>query len=126
VVETGSAAAIFAAPAHPYTRGLLACIPVPGRTRRGERLGTIPGMVPSLIGKTQGCTFAGRCAYAIDACRQSDIRLEPVRCRSASRALHPPQGDRRHGGAESGRGGIMSLAEPYRRERRTSRRCWRP
>ena len=62
VVETGTAAAIFAAPAHPYTRGLLACIPVPGRTRRGERLGTIPGMVPSLIGETQGCNFAGRCA----------------------------------------------------------------
>ena len=78
VVETGSAAAIFAAPAHPYTRGLLACIPVPGRTRRGERLGTIPGMVPSLIGKTQGCTFAGRCAHAIDACRQSEIPLEPA------------------------------------------------
>src|SRR5262249_30263784 len=78
VVETGPAAAIFSGPAHPYTRGLLACIPVPGRTRRGERLGTIPGMVPSLIGKTQGCAFAGRCAYAIDACRRSDIPLEPA------------------------------------------------
>src|SRR5262245_53160122 len=78
VVEIGSAAAIFAAPAHPYTRGLLACIPVPGRTRRGERLGTIPGMVPSLIGKTQGCSFAGRCPYAIDACRRADVLLEPA------------------------------------------------
>ena len=58
VVETGTAGAIFAAPAHPYTRGLLACIPVPGRTRRGAPLGTIPGMVPSLIGETKGCSFA--------------------------------------------------------------------
>ena len=53
VVETGTAAAIFAAPAHPYTRGLLACIPVPGRTQRGEPLGTIPGMVPSLSASMQ-------------------------------------------------------------------------
>jgi peptide/nickel transport system ATP-binding protein len=78
VMETGSAASIFATPAHPYTRGLLACIPVPGRTRRGEPLGTIPGMVPSLIGRTQGCAFAGRCPYAIDACRRSEIPLQPV------------------------------------------------
>ncbi len=79
VVEAGSAAAIFAAPAHPYTQGLIACIPVPGRTRRGERLGTIPGMVPSLVGRMQGCHFAGRCPYAIDACRGSDVPLEGVR-----------------------------------------------
>ena len=43
VVETGTAAAIFTAPAHPYTRGLLACIPVPGRTRRGEHARHHPG-----------------------------------------------------------------------------------
>ena len=57
------------APAHPYTQGLLACIPVPGRTRRGDPLGTIPGMVPSLVGETRGCHFAGRCPHAIDVCR---------------------------------------------------------
>ena len=127
VVETGSAAAIFAAPAHPYTRGLLACIPVPGRTRRGERLGTIPGMVPSLIGKTQGCTFAGRCA-ARDRCLPA-IRHPARACRrrSASRALHPPRGDRRHGGAKSGRGRIMSLArDPIGARGGPGRRCWRP
>src|SRR5207253_2153003 len=55
VVETGTAAAIFANPAHPYTRGLIACIPVPGKTKRGAPLGTIPGMVPSLVGTSAGC-----------------------------------------------------------------------
>jgi len=98
VMETGSAAAIFATPAHPYTRGLLACIPVPGRTRRGERLGTIPGMVPSLIGRMQGCAFAGRCPYAIDACRRSEIPLQAagagshlVRCIRHGEIPPPPQ-----------------------------------
>jgi peptide/nickel transport system ATP-binding protein len=76
VAEAGPAAAIYAAPAHPYTQGLLACIPVPGRTRRGDHLGTIPGLVPSLVGEMRGCHFAGRCPHAIDACRQAEIPLE--------------------------------------------------
>jgi peptide/nickel transport system ATP-binding protein len=78
VVEAGPAAAVFRTPAHPYTQGLLACIPVPGRTARGDRLGTIPGMVPSLIGETRGCAFAGRCPHVLDICRASAIPLEPV------------------------------------------------
>jgi peptide/nickel transport system ATP-binding protein len=79
VVETGTAAAIYSNPAHPYTRGLLACIPVPGRTQRGQPLGTIPGMVPSLVGEQTGCHFAGRCSYVIDACRRSAIPLDAAR-----------------------------------------------
>jgi peptide/nickel transport system ATP-binding protein len=78
VVETGTATEVFGAPRHPYTRGLLDCIPIPGKTKRGERLGTIPGMVPSLVGHMQGCHFAGRCNYAIDECRATAVPLETV------------------------------------------------
>jgi peptide/nickel transport system ATP-binding protein len=69
LVETGPTAELFAAPSHPYTRGLLECIPLPGKTARGAKLGTIAGIVPSLVGKVSGCTFRTRCAHASDACR---------------------------------------------------------
>jgi peptide/nickel transport system ATP-binding protein len=75
VVETGTAAEVFGAPRHPYTRGLLDCIPIPGKTKRGERLGTIPGMVPSLVGRIEGCHFASRCPHVIDECRAASIPL---------------------------------------------------
>ena len=69
-VEEGTAAQVFGAPRHPYTRGLLDCIPVPGRTARGALLGNIPGTVPSLIGDMQGCGFKARCAHASAQCAQ--------------------------------------------------------
>ena len=75
VVEKGSAREIFETPRHPYTRGLLRCIPVPGKTRPGEHLGSIPGIVPSLIGHMDGCAFRSRCDVAEVACA-SDV---PVR-----------------------------------------------
>ena len=68
IVETGTAKEIFAAPRHPYTRGLLACIPIPGRTRPGEELGAIPGIVPSLVGDLVGCSFRERCDRAHGLC----------------------------------------------------------
>ncbi len=71
LVETGSADDVFGKPLHPYTRGLLRCIPQPGKTERGAELGTIPGIVPSLIGDVQGCAFRTRCPHAIDACRDA-------------------------------------------------------
>ena len=75
VVEAGPAAAIFASPRHPYTVGLMGCIPVPGRTPPGGRLGTIAGVVPSLAGELQGCSFRDRCAHAQPAC----ARAVPIR-----------------------------------------------
>ena len=75
IVEQGTVKQIFDNPMHPYTRGLMRCIPVPGKTKPGEPLGSIPGMVPPLVGKFTGCRFAERCDHVTDACRQSDIEL---------------------------------------------------
>jgi peptide/nickel transport system ATP-binding protein len=69
VVETGNCEQIFNQPRHPYTRGLLRCIPVPGRTAPGGHLGIIPGTVPALTGVLQGCTFSERCDHVQPICR---------------------------------------------------------
>jgi len=70
IVATGPVDSLLAAPQHPYTRGLFDCIPVPGKTRPGERLGHIPGIVPSLVGDMPGCAFASRCPHAQPICRE--------------------------------------------------------
>jgi peptide/nickel transport system ATP-binding protein len=89
IVEEGTAKQIFENPLHPYTRGLMRCIPVPGRTKRGAPLGSIPGMVPSLIGDFTGCRFADRCELTNDVCRQSDVSLrDPNGTTQAYRCIH--------------------------------------
>jgi peptide/nickel transport system ATP-binding protein len=70
IVETAPVRDLFADPRHPYTRGLLDCIPRRGHTRPGSRLPSIPGVVPGLIGPVEGCVFANRCAAALPTCRQ--------------------------------------------------------
>ena len=69
-VEEASVEALFAAPRHPYTRGLMASIPAvpaPG-IAAPERLNEIPGTVPSLVRLPKGCAFAPRCALAVTRC----------------------------------------------------------
>lgn len=71
IIEEGPVADIFNDPRHPYTSGLLNCIPLPGKTVPGGKLGVIPGVVPSLIGDIEGCAFRDRCAFAQAECHQN-------------------------------------------------------
>ncbi len=75
IVETGTSRQLFASPMHPYTRGLISCIPHPGRTKRGSQLGAIPGMVPALIGNLEGCQFRNRCYLSEDGCSKFNYEL---------------------------------------------------
>lgn len=68
VVEEGTVEQIFRAPAHPYTRGLMASLPA--RARKGEPLPAIPGSVPDPARRPPGCPFHPRCALAIKRCRE--------------------------------------------------------
>jgi peptide/nickel transport system ATP-binding protein len=71
IVETAPVRDLFERPEHPYTQGLLECIPVPGKTAPGQMLRAIPGVVPSLIGGIRGCTFRNRCTRAGPDCEKS-------------------------------------------------------
>ena len=110
LVETGTAGQVFDAPMHPYTRGLLRCIPVPGRTERGGRLGTIPGIVPSLVGEVRGCPFRGRCPEAVEACAGEIPRRAAEGPAHAFLCVHPD--GRRDGHDETGQDASRTRGVP--------------
>jgi len=66
IVEYGSKDEIIFDPKHPYTKGLLACLPT--RDDHQERLYQIPGVMPSLLHLPSGCYFKDRCEFSDDAC----------------------------------------------------------
>ncbi len=69
LVEQGPARQVFDGPRHPYTVGLLRCIPRRGLRKDRNRLDTIPGFLPAPGQAMTGCVFAPRCALAQDRCR---------------------------------------------------------
>ena len=69
LVEEGPARQVFDDPRHPYTVGLLRCIPRRGQRKDNDRLDTIPGFLPAPGHAMTGCVFAPRCALAQDRCR---------------------------------------------------------
>jgi peptide/nickel transport system ATP-binding protein len=69
LVEQGPARAVFENPRHPYTVGLLRCIPRRGQRKDSDRLDTIPGFLPTPGAAITGCIFAPRCGLAQDICR---------------------------------------------------------
>jgi peptide/nickel transport system ATP-binding protein len=77
IVERGPKEAIFAAPEHPYTWGLLKSIPRLD-TPRDQELVPIPGRPPSLINRPSGCAFHPRCPYVREAHTKVDPTLEPI------------------------------------------------
>ena len=74
IIEEGDADEILDNPLHPYTRGLIGCIPLLGKEARDDgrppKLAEIPGVVPPLHLLGQGCSFADRCPLVHDRCHR--------------------------------------------------------
>jgi len=75
IVEEASIGTIFSAPAHPYTRALMECLP---RVEGTERLGAIAGVMPGLKAIPPGCRFHPRCPLAEPRCAIEEPKLRPV------------------------------------------------
>ena len=85
LVEEGSVRQIFTDPRHPYTRGLLDCLPSLGRDKRHAPLVPIPGQLEPALARPPGCGFAARC-----------VHVDRARCTSAPIPLRPRDGARGH------------------------------
>jgi peptide/nickel transport system ATP-binding protein len=76
LAEIGPTEAVIKSSLHPYTKGLISCIPS-GRKDAGL-LNTVPGTPPSLIHPPTGCKYHPRCPYVMNICASKDPELMPV------------------------------------------------
>ncbi|HWB50542.1 MAG TPA: ABC transporter ATP-binding protein [Stellaceae bacterium] len=80
VVELASCDEVFDHPLHPYTKALLAAVPVPDPTVEADRtFQPLMGEVPSPINPPSGCVFHPRCPIAVESCRQVVPELRELR-----------------------------------------------
>ncbi len=83
VVEQGPAGDVFDSPSHPYTVGLLRCLPRHGARKGDRRLDTIPGFLPQIGEALPACVFVDRCPIATDICGTEQPPLVEVGSRFA-------------------------------------------
>lgn len=87
MMECGPVEKVLGAPSHPYTLGLLSCLPEFGQ--EGRRLNVIDGSIPGLFDVTTGCRFKARCpAYAPGAC-DDDVPLASLDADHTCRCVRP-------------------------------------
>lgn len=87
LIEMATVRDIFARPQHPYTQGLIRCLPKLGRSKEGSVLYPIRGRVPSPANLPPGCLFEPRCDYVRDECRQQRPKLRKFRGDHVTRCL---------------------------------------
>ena len=75
IVEQATVVDLFTKPAHPYTQALLECLPT---GEAGSPLGTIGGVVPSLLSEPRGCVFQERCRHAVEDCARAAVPLDDI------------------------------------------------
>jgi peptide/nickel transport system ATP-binding protein len=94
LVEVGPADAVYAAPAHPYTKGLIDTVPVadPAAERAKVHQGVV-GELPSAIAPPSGCRFRTRCSRAEDLCALEEPPLRPFTSAAHQAACHFPLTD---------------------------------
>ncbi|TMD05989.1 MAG: ABC transporter ATP-binding protein [Chloroflexi bacterium] len=78
LVEEGPVSEVLKGPRHPYTVGLLRCVPRGGARKDRGRLDTIPGFLPSIDEELRACVFAPRCGLAQDICRATEPPLYQI------------------------------------------------
>lgn len=76
VVEMAESEDLYIQPFHPYTRALLNAIPIPDpKVERARKEVKLQGEPPSMLNRSQGCDFAGRCPYVTEKCRKEKPEL---------------------------------------------------
>ncbi|HLH59786.1 MAG TPA: ABC transporter ATP-binding protein [Streptosporangiaceae bacterium] len=91
IVEEGPARQVFDDPRHPYTAGLLRCLPRRGSRKDRHRLDTIPGFLPAPGEGGAGCVYAARCALADDRCRTQPPPVLELDAGRTSRCWRPAE-----------------------------------
>jgi peptide/nickel transport system ATP-binding protein len=133
VVEEGPAGQVFDHPSHPYTVGLLRCLPRHGARKSHRRLQTISGFLPQIGEQLPACVFVDRCVLATDICRTE--APPPVslghgrfsRCHHIDRLdqiappAETPHDDSRAAAAESSILALKDVSVTFRQGRRTVR-----